>query len=114
MKLTSERILKIFESLTLHESSNIPWSEVIAVQNLALVGLMATQVSGASPVAEVQGEQPSQPLPNASPTPGPGKVCGECGGDRMIRGFDTMSAGETIPYSKPCPRCKGSGLEGEK
>lgn len=67
------------------------------------------QVSGASPSAEIVLDNRVAPLPNASPTPGPGEVCGECGGKVWIQG--------TQNPNKPCPAChgtgKGSGLEGE-
>jgi hypothetical protein len=66
-----------------------------------------SQVSGASPVAEVHGEQPSQPLPNASPTPGPGKVCGECKGRGWNHDLDRKEEGHFVRI--PCPTCKGTG-----
>ena len=67
-----------------------------------------TQVSGASPVAEVQGEKPSQPLPNASPTPGPGKVCCQLSEETGHHESDCIN-----DPSNQEPRCQGSGLEGE-
>jgi DnaJ-class molecular chaperone len=69
---------------------------------------LKSQVSGATPVAEVQGNS-LVPLPNASPTPGPGKVCERCKGD----GFIAFTLDGASLETDQCPRCKGSGLEGE-
>ena len=40
------------------------------------------------------------PLPNASPMPGPGKVCEECGGSG-----ESIHKAAGIKFHNPCPRC---------
>ena len=72
-----------------------------------------SQVSGSSPVAEVPGEKGCHPLPNASPTPGPGKVCGGCGGKKYIYVQANQGPGSGLSVRALCHRCQGSGLEGE-
>ena len=53
------------------------------------------------------------PLPNASPTPGPGKVCEKCGGKKYIYVQANQGPGSGLSVRTLCPRCQGSGLEGE-
>jgi hypothetical protein len=75
-----------------------------------MVELSKFQVSGSSPVAEVQGNF-LVPLPNPLPTPGPGKVCWRCNGKNRVLYIYDRPGGPPGNAGIACPNCQGTGRE---